>query len=646
MLLLTRKEIKMDNQIRVNMTPNHLDLKTLHCSQGDTEARTFKFELHNNGENVDVSGVREQIAFKAYKDGTEEIQPVNGFVPVTSPFKGDIKYPQGLLTDQEFLYRQSPTESNGLAKITGIKGNTLVWNQLIRNGNFSDTSNWSAESGATLSISNNIATISSTTASNGIRQYLLNSLTVNHKYLIKAEFNVPSEYRCVIGTGSAQGLQFEKLISTTNTWAEVSGIGTCTAETTAFYCFVRGTTYENVKIRNVMCIDITQMGLDITDPSDFTSLFPLSYYDFNQGSLLSFNGNGIKTVGKNKFKLNPSATSSNIINVINETTGAVDVADTTAIRWSTPYIGYTDVIAGKTYTASLKGGVTLAYGRIGGSTTTSQPSSSNQPNTSIGGAISSLITNVTPSRTFVANETQRIYWYYCTDSGNANHQEFTFYPQIELDSTASEFEPYTSSTLSLPISTYFPTGMKSAGNVYDELTESKAITRIGSITLNGSEAWVKSTSYPGNYYVLGLLSDVKYQNPTAISNSLILVYNTTQLSANDLCFMFDGSANSQNVNIKNTSMTTLDQFKAWLQANPVTIYYELKTPTETSFTTASLVTENAEIPLSNNDGTLIGKCTEELSAEPGFHDAKIKLSDSDGECYSNKLQLHVERSPQ
>ena len=36
------------------------------------------------------------------------------------------------------------------------------------------------------------------------------------------------------------------------------------------------------------------------------------------------------------------------------------------------------------------------------------------------------------------------------------------------------------STTDLPVLTYFPTGMKSAGSVYDELTPSKAITRIGS----------------------------------------------------------------------------------------------------------------------------------------------------------------------
>ena len=101
-------------------------------------------------------------------------------------------------------------------------------------------------------------------------------------------------------------------------------------------------------------------------------------------------------------------------------------------------------------------------------------------------------------------------------------------------------------------------------------------------------------------------------------------------------------ANQQFIWVRNTNYSDADTFKQAMQG--VYLLYEKENPQ--GFTTASLVTENAEIPLSNNDGVLIGKCTEELSAEPGFHDAKIKLSDSDGTCYSNKLQFHVERSPQ
>ena len=49
------------------------------------------------------------------------------------------------------------------------------------------------------------------------------------------------------------------------------------------------------------------------------------------------------------------------------------------------------------------------------------------------------------------------------------------------------YEPYHTSTLSLPISTYFPTGMKSAGSVYDELTKDKAISRVGTRTYQSGD---------------------------------------------------------------------------------------------------------------------------------------------------------------
>ena len=45
------------------------------------------------------------------------------------------------------------------------------------------------------------------------------------------------------------------------------------------------------------------MGLDsITDPSEFTSLFSLPYYDYNTGTLLSFNGTGLKSASEDESK--------------------------------------------------------------------------------------------------------------------------------------------------------------------------------------------------------------------------------------------------------------------------------------------------------------------------------------------------------
>ena len=93
-------------KIKVNMSPNPLDVQTIHASQNGGEARQWEFELHNNGELIDTSDVKEQLVFKAYKGGTEQILPENGSVPVTAPFVGDIKYQDTTRTDQEFLYRQ------------------------------------------------------------------------------------------------------------------------------------------------------------------------------------------------------------------------------------------------------------------------------------------------------------------------------------------------------------------------------------------------------------------------------------------------------------------------------------------------------------------------------------------------------------
>ena len=615
--------------IKVNMNPNPLDVQTIHASQGDTEARQWEFELHNNGEKIDSSSISDQLVFKAYKGGTEEILPTNGSVPTTSPFKGDIKYPQGLLSDQEFTYRQSPTESDGLAKITDIKGNTLVWNQLVQNGNFADTSEWSAESGATLSISNNIATISSTTANNGIRQYFPNPLTVGHKYLIKAEFNVPTERRCVIGTASNQGVQTDKLISTTNTWTEVSGIGTCTVATTSFYCFARGITYENVKIRNVVCFDLTQMGLDISNPSDFASLFPLSYYSYNQGSLLSFNGNGIKTVGFNQWDEEWEAGS------LDASTG-VPIVSTVQIRSK----NYCPCISGLEYyfhSSKTDGGSENIY-------YFAVFFYDNNKN-----FLSRLYTNrqkfkvPTNASYFKISSNTSVVVY-----GNEYLNDICI--NISDDELNGTYEPYTSSTLSLPISTYFPTGMKQAGNVYDELTESKAITRVGQVALTSSLPWVK-TSANNFYFALNSVKRSTDYRTTMTCDKMDVIQTGSDTTTNASprwisAYVQNASYPGQNwVYIHVDGITTVDSLKTWLDNNPTMLNYELATPTETSFTTASLVTENAEIPLSNNDGVLIGKCTEQLSENPGFIDAKIKLTDSDGECYSNKIQFHVERSP-
>ena len=601
--------------IRVNMTPCE-DVQTIHASQNDNEAREWGFELHNNGEKIDSSSISDQMVFKAYKGGTEQILPENGSTPTTSPFKGDIRYPQGLLSDHEFLYRESPTEEDGLAFIDNIKGNTLVWNQLVQNGNFADTSLWRTYSSTGFSVSNNVGSFTVTGSTGAIYQTNTPTYVSGHKYLVIADFYVSQQSNISVEVSGTRG---RAVSVNANTWYRYSDIVAPSAQ--GNFSLTCG--QASVQVRNVMCFDLTQMGLDITDPSEFTSLFPLPYYAYNQGTLLSFNGNGIKTVGKNLFG-----------GVYNNLAFGNTVVQDPAFR------GYTlNVSAFKGKQITVSRADTTSNNRFRASFFSVEP------------------VNLTPferelnyGNQYYSYDSQLSFTLTVPNGANylllyiSNNETVAKDLMIEIGSVVSDYEPYASSTLSLPISQYFPNGMKSAGNVYDELTETKAITRIGMVDL-GSLTWNYNSS--SAYFTTNDISSL-YKVPTSnLTVANIIDPKHTSISANDLVSGGQlGIAIRSNgtLMVKDTNYTDATAFKTAMSG--VYLYYELATSTETSFTTASLVTENGEIPLSNEDDVLIGKCTEQLSANAGFIEGKIKLSDEDGDVYSNKIQIHVERSPQ
>ena len=613
--------------IRVNMTPCE-DIKTIHASQNDNEAREWGFELHNNGEKIDSSSISDQLVFKSYEGGTEQILPENTSTPTTSPFKGDIKYPQGLLTDQEFLYRESPTEEDGLAKITDIKGNTLVWNQLVENGDFSTSSGWSGQF-ATVTISNNVASVRQDRAGDyvALRKPNLQGLT-GHKYLVVADVKSAKKTAIAFYLSNAYSSAYD---IQANTRTVVHAIITVSnANNGGFNVYtnrkVELAEGDVVEFYHVMLFDLTLMGLDISNPSEFTSLFPLSYYSYNQGSLLSFNGNGIKTVGKNLFSYTlQTIRSRNTIGTwTSENTYTLDdIVYTVNSDLSISLKGLTTATGVRSFNLQY---FTFEDGKqykINGI------NSNGDYRINVAG-----VSNYT--RESIIDGDGESHDVRIQIRVGASYIDDTIYPMLRYSSVEDgTYEPYVESISSLPISTYFSNGMKSAGSVYDELMETKAITRIGVLDLD-SVNW----SLISSRATTGALSGVaKTVGVTKVPNMLSPKYEAVKaqatLQAGQYAF-FNGGSN-----------TWLLSFY-YDGANKPTglLYYELATPTETSFTTASLVTENAEIPLSNEDGILIGKCTEQLSSESGFFDAKIKLADEDGECYSNKIQLHIERSPQ
>ena len=490
-------------------------------------------------------------------NGTEELLPSNNSVPVTSPILADIAYPDIRRDNQYFTYRESPTPVDGLAKIKSIKGNTLKWNQLVENGNFASTSRWSVNNITTYSVANNILTFSFS-ANDGFIGHAGIPLVKNHKYIWLMDFktDLPSPYRENIKLQNYKngGWSIANRVRN-NDWNTYSTIFTFTEDSaTVTAPFFRLVSYtdgaidisNSNQIRNVQVFDLTQMGLDsITEPSEFTSLFSLPFYDYNQGTLLSFMGNGIKTVGKNLvFKTIPSSTISGGGTIISTSSFQMSVAP---VLKGKEYVITTNdnskKVLGFFYEEPVVGSVSYNAERIDDS---------------------SSYTFTSPITGYVA--------FRCLNGYST--------PMLEFGSTSTDYEPYTSSTLSLPISTYFPTGMKSAGSVYDELTPTKAITRIGAVdmgTLNWSYvaadrrfiAIVSDAKSSSGLTVLENIVSAKYENAT---------WENILTQAKDKIIALHYTSNNSYVAVIDNDYTDAVAFKSAMSG--IYLYYELATPVE------------------------------------------------------------------
>lgn len=480
-----------------------------------------------------------KLFFNIEAGGTEQLLPENTSTPTTTPILADIQYPDGLRTDQYFTYRETPTTISNKARIKTIKGNTLKWNQLQSN----NTSRTNA--GITYTYDNGKLTVTGTATStswwlySGLPEM---NMKANHKYLI------------VLGNSVA-----DSSLTTYNWYLPNSGQRFYTDKTIIAINndvnqYLQLQVFKDYTIDAVFypqVFDLTQMfgvGNEPSTVEDFTSLFPLSYYSYNQGSLLSFNGNGIKTTGKNLIEGRGTGNIYNGGNLI-----PVRQGDEFWIYADYTTIGTTNMWCGifSSQGETNKGAYIADMGYFASGSVKKLTASKDGY---IGFCYGSGVSDYTVNKTMLS---------------------FASF-------TPSEYEAYTSSTLSLPISTYFPTGMKRV-NAYDELTPSKATTRIGAVTFNGSENWAYDSN---NRLFQCIVSGAIITNATTQYN----VYTkNNRFDDKSWATRSDGSLGmyygASFIFIKSTQFADVNALKTWLQSNPVTVCYELATPTETPITT-------------------------------------------------------------
>ena len=200
--------------------------------------------------------------------------------------------------DTKTAYAKTVPANTKEASIELIGGRTVARNQLIQNGNFADSTGWSAANG-TISIGDGVATL--TAGSSGtymsVITFLSSNNIVGHKYYCSV--NMKNNHQCNSYFAMAGSRTAENSVNyrypPVDTWYRVHGIITPDISTSGIY--IMAARYDDliVQIKNVMFVDLTLMFGAGNEPSleEFEAMFPAEYYEYNTGELLTAKITGV-----------------------------------------------------------------------------------------------------------------------------------------------------------------------------------------------------------------------------------------------------------------------------------------------------------------------------------------------------------------
>ena len=215
-------------------------------------------------------------------------------------------------TDAEFYYRQTGggaiiDNSPLVGRFDKIKGNTIAWNQLVQNGDFSDgTTGWHSSS-ANIESYDGGAKITTTTTWGGISSQNVTNIS-GHKvyYRVLASSNESGLY---LGLNNIAGFN-QKIGSLTTNKEWYSAISTITSSNVQSIVVF---TQQADKIFYIYCLDAIDLtliygsGNEPSTPAQFEADYfkwfgkPLTYEPYDEGSLRSVKMSGIKSVGFNQW---------------------------------------------------------------------------------------------------------------------------------------------------------------------------------------------------------------------------------------------------------------------------------------------------------------------------------------------------------
>lgn len=474
-----------------------------------------------------------------------------------------------------------------LATVQKYGGKSLVFNQLVQNGNFASTDFWSTSwstGRGMLSASNNVLTyefsVINTEHDNQGALFqripsVTDSIPSGHKAFIASTVKYPKDgqFKMVVANRTyATVFNGTPIVMTANSWATYSAVVTLSDDATYILnCFMNksgGTDWvvgDQVQFKNIVCIDLTKMfgaGNEPTTVEEVKALLPNDYYAYNTGEIIHADVDKIDVVGKNKFdgvgrEGYYNATTGVFVSAVGGSTFAntnkVYVSPNTTYYFKCP---------------SDKNIVVFEYDANGSFVRRNLPS-------------------VTGSSVVTTTSTTAYINFHIGSYGTTYNNDI-----LVCKGSSGTFIPYSKQTYPIPQAIQSLEGYGwSAGSVYNEVDfeRKKYIKRVGKYTFSGSESMSSLTILEGT--VARAWAYCGASSPAQGGNRTNIICDKLATSQNfntaDSYTVFGGNQSFPHsiiIKLPVSVASTLEDFTAWLTANKPTVYYELETPIETDIT--------------------------------------------------------------
>ena len=172
----------------------------------------------------------------------------------------------------------------------------------------------------------------------------------------------------------------------------------------------------------------------------------------------------------------------------------------------------------------------------------------------------------------------------------------TYYLQVEQGSTATTYQPYTSTDYAVNIGNM---ELCKIGDYQDRIYKRNdkwyLEKKVGKITLNGTEEWGTVQAYSRAWPVVEAPNILVSTSATDLPYLYCNYYNAYKLgdivNSNPVDYGIGKRSNHSELLVRNKDADTVASLKTWLNTHNTIVYYALATPTTTEITDTDLIAE-------------------------------------------------------